>query len=143
MLVFGDKAENLQACSALAAAEGIWNGAERASGPDRHAKLISAFIALAELVQGLGDAAFEAAGCDELDHAVEPGMRLLEATAREVMRSWDGGLGQRAGAAATSEIAEGFRRLRMARLPAAVRCKQAEGFAFYALYPETYALAAR
>ena len=45
---------------------------------------------MAELGQGLGDAAFEASGCDDPDPAVEVATRLLEAMAREVMRSWDG-----------------------------------------------------
>ncbi len=117
--------------------------ADGASGLERHARLVSGFIAMAELAQGLGDAAFDAAGCDDPDPAVEAATRLLEAMAREVMRSWDSGFDKRADAGASSDIEEGFQRLRNARLPAAVTCKQAEGYAFYALYPETYALAAR
>ena len=143
MLVFGDKAETRPARAALAAAERIWSSADGASGLERHARLVSGFIAMAELTQGLGDAAFDAAGCDDPDPAVDAATRLLEAMAREVMRSWDNSFDKRADAGTSFDIAECFQRLRNARLPAAVTCKQAEGSAFYALYPEAYARAAR
>ena len=143
MLVFGDKAATRPTRAALAAVEKVWRNAAGASGLDRHALLISAFIAMAELVQGLGDAAFDTAGFDELDPATEAAMRLLEAVACEVMRSWDSGFEKRADARTGATISESFRRLHQARLPEAVTCKEAEGYAFYALYPETYALAAR
>src|SRR4051812_2337791 len=135
MLVFGDKASTRQTDAAIAAIEKVWSNAAGASGLDRHALLTSAFIGMAELVQGLGDAAFDTAGFDELDPATEAAMRLLEAMAREVRRSWDSGFEERAEANTGAAISESFRRLYQALLPAAVTCKQAEGYAFYALFP--------
>jgi hypothetical protein len=107
-------------------------------GIGRHGALVAAFVAAAELVQGLADAAFAERGCDGRSPAEDAGMRLLMALAAAVARSWRTGFAD-PGALPDNPLAA----LKRLRLPDAVRAKQAEGYAFYALYPEAYLEAAR
>ncbi|HEX2553078.1 MAG TPA: hypothetical protein VHL98_05210 [Microvirga sp.] len=139
MLVYGD-AERIEGTReriddlerALAGCSGL------ASGIERHGALVAAFILAAELVQGLADAAFAARGCDAGSAAEDEGLRLLMGLAGAVDRSWRSGFAD-PGALPGGPL-DGLRRL---DLPPAIRAKQAEGYAFYALYPEAYLEAAR
>jgi hypothetical protein len=107
-------------------------------GIERHGALIATFMAAAELVQGLTDAAFAARGCDAGSPAEAAGMRLLMALAAAVERSWRTGFTDSGGL--PDDPLGALKRL---DLPDTIRLKQAEGYAFYALYPEAYIAAAR
>jgi hypothetical protein len=138
MLVYGDasRTERLgekraSILAALAAVERM------APGIERHAALVAAFIASSELVQGLADAAFEEHGADCGSDAEGSGMTALMALATMVDASWRNGF---ATGAVPWPALEPLRGLDGA---AANRTKEAEGYAFYALYPEAYLEAAR
>jgi len=137
MLVYGDaeriesvgaKRENIEA--ALAAAMRLPPGIER------HAALVAAFIGAGELVQGIIDREFEERGFDARSRSHEIGMSLLVALARSVERSWRGDLDWDPHAAS---ILKGLAQLDS---QTSIRTKRAEGYAFYALYPECYLEAA-
>jgi hypothetical protein len=80
------------------------------------------FFAIAELAQGLIDAEFEAAGTDDLTP--------LHAAAVADLRRLASGV---SGSSALAALP----------LPPRVAVKEPEGYAFYAVYPEAYAQAAR
>jgi hypothetical protein len=139
MLVYGDAERLVGTGDRIAAvAQALDAVAERPAGLDRHAALVSAFLAAAELVQGVADAECEARGRDAPSEAEAAGMAALVALAREIDRSWSGGFA--AEGAVSPAIAAG---LGACRHGAPIRVKAAEGHAFYALYPETYLEAAR
>lgn len=98
-------------------------------GRCRHEALVTALVAAGQLVGGLLDNAFSARGEDSPD---QPGMAALTELARAVDRSWRGEPVPAPGFAFERLDAKGV-----------VRFKPAEGYAFYAIYPETYAEAAR
>jgi hypothetical protein len=138
MLVFGDlervvsvDAERSAILDALEAAE------LEPRGLARHAALVEAFIALSELVQGLADAEHAARGCDERSPMQEDGMALLLELAHALHHSWRGGFVVPGGL--PSDMAARLSALQQ-REP--IRTKTAEGYAFYALYPESYLEAA-
>lgn len=102
-------------------------------GIGRHEALVAAFILAGELAQGLADHAFAAAGADAPHLLPDAAMALLQGLAAAVLASWRSGfavLPKLPGCALPEP------------LPALVDLRQAEGFAFYALYPEGYAQAA-
>ena len=107
------------------------------AGITRHAALVTIFVTAAELAQGLADAAFEAAGCDGPSPPQDAAMAFLMAAARAVILSWRSGFDRR-GSIDPVRLTE----LERLDLPAEITLKQAEGYAFYAVYPEAYALAA-
>lgn len=98
-------------------------------GRCRHEALVAALVAAGQLVGGLLDNAFAACGDDDPD---QPGMAALTELARTVDRSWRGEPAPAPGFAFEQLGANGV-----------LRVKPAEGYAFYAVYPETYAEAAR
>ncbi|WP_052003522.1 hypothetical protein [Microvirga sp. BSC39] len=107
-------------------------------GIERHGVLVTAFISASELVQGIIDAEFHECGFDAWtkDHAA--GMECLSILARAVGESWHSGFRQLSPLPpAFSEKLHGFAPSRT------IRTKHAEGYAFYALYPESYLEAAR
>ena len=139
MLVYGDvtrtepalaKLERIAACLALSAA--------RPAGLQRHAALVTAFIEAGDLLQGIADHDAEQAGLDTLSPRQTDATALLVDLARAVWSSW------------TSGFASSGPRLPLERLqavaasagPTVLRTRLAEGFAFYAVYPECYAAAA-
>lgn len=139
MLVYGD-AERIEATrDRIAGLERALADARAAPpGIERHGALVAAFVAASELVQGLADAEFEGRGFDARSPVQEAGMRLLMALAGAVGRSW------RSGFADPGAIPDGpLDGLKALDLPETIRTKQAEGYAFYALYPEAYLEAAR
>jgi hypothetical protein len=138
MLVYGDaeRVESLPAVQAEILA-GLEEAERLAPGLQRHAALVSAFIRLGEAVQGVADAGFEARGSDTVAPGGDPGMPALLALAGAIDRSWSGGF---AGTEPLGPIADAVRTMSG---PAAIRTKQAEGYAYYALYPEAFLEAAR
>nr|MBA3325991.1 hypothetical protein [Paracoccaceae bacterium] len=140
MIVYGDSmrpADPADVCRSITATlEAL--AAPGRTGIDRHAALVHAFVAASELVQGLADAEFEARGCDARSRVQDSGMRLLMHLARAIARSWHGGLCEPDGLPA--EAADLLAALEM---PDAIWVSKAEGYRHYALYPETYLLAAR
>ena len=111
-----------------------------AAGIVRHGALVAAFIEAGELAQGVADAEFAArGGCDGRSPAGDAALAFLTRLAAFVRSSWDSGFAElRSGADGGARGARARR-----RLPEAVEVKRAEGFAFYALYPEAYLAAAR
>ena len=105
---------------------------------ERHGALVTAFITAGELVQGIVDAEFHESGFDAWtkDHAA--GMECLSILARIVGESW------RSGFEELSPLPQAFFETLHGFDPSqTIRTKQAEGYAFYALYPESYLEAAR
>ena len=138
MLVYGDvrrqadpREEAIRLQDAIEAARRL------GPGLPRHAALVGALIAAGELVQGVADAAFRETGIDAQDHATARLTGLLLRLADSVWASWRSGF-------ADGEIPD---RHEVARAcaelaPDPVEIRLPEGFAFYAVYPEAYALAA-
>ncbi len=105
-------------------------------GSERHAALVAAFIGTSELVQAVIDADFEARGFDTLSAVHAKGIECLSLLAHGIVQSWQSGFSQAA-------LPEVFRdELLSFDSSLTIRTKQAEGYAFYALYPESYVEAA-
>lgn len=140
MLVFGERRRSecprqlLQELQAAAARpiEG------RADWIDRHGRLVDLFIAAAGLAQGLLDERFARERRDRLDATVTTVDAVLRRLAGSVIDSWTTGATP-SPAVTTGAIAA----LATLQLPERVESKEAEGYAYYALYPESYAMAAR
>jgi len=126
MIVYGDhpRATTLHALHALAVRR---HAEARAADPGlaRHAALVSTFIAWAELTRAAADADFTAHGRDRTTPDGDALMAMLVRLARAVGISWRGRLRRTPVPC-----------LAPAPLDRAVETKPAEGFAFYALYPE-------
>ncbi|TPI36869.1 hypothetical protein FJW07_20010 [Mesorhizobium sp. B3-1-9] len=138
MIVFGDhkRAHSAQQLreAVLAAARAI---GDLPAGIERHAALVDLFVCASELIQGLADAEFDIKGGDWNSSRQKLGSEILVELSEEVLRSWQQGfvrhgvldaslLAKLAGMDCGNEITTG----------------PAEGYALYALYPETYLLAA-
>ena len=124
MLVYGDRTE------ASDLRERLFNIVEQLAavantppGIERHAKLVSALIEAGELQQGIEDAG---AASQEIKS-------LVYKLSFSVIRSWDTGFAEVGEISNVSRV-DG---------PASVELKQPEGFAFYAVYPESYVASAR
>lgn len=139
MLVYGDhqRVEKAGAASNWIARL-LAQAAAATATAERHALLVRAFIRAGELAQGIADAEFEARGCDALSDAQEKCAALLVTLAKLIDRS---SRSCPEGTVASIETASA----QLATLPSspAIRTRRAEGFAHYALYPETYLEAAR
>jgi hypothetical protein len=138
MLVYGDLARRV---STAAVIESIASTLRRVSalppGIERHAALVSAFIGLGELAQGIADSEFDARGVDARSPAQDGAMAALMRVADAVRRSWDSELVDSAELPPSLLDA-----LSNADLPEGISVKRPEGYAFYALYPESYLQAA-
>ena len=135
MLVYGDHCECIGAAEKWREIAGILERLNRtAPGIARHAILVSALIECGRLFQGLADAEFKSAGCDCWTPETRSLGRFVHELATAVGRSWDEGctgdvpVPQPPSMPATAENLE-------LRVP--------EGFAFYCVYPEAFAVAAR
>jgi hypothetical protein len=138
MLVYGDVECTQTVGAKQARIEALLTEANRLpAGVERHGVLVTAFIHAGELVQGIVDAEFEERGCDARSAAHESGMELLVAMARIVACSWWSGF---ADATAPASILE---ELSCFDPRLSIRTKSPEGYAFYAVYPESYLEAAR
>ena len=130
MLVYGDRSRTRAPRAMLRELAQALSGAEATDGHERDDRLTGALIAAGELAQGLADAEFEAAGYDHRLPTQDAAMDLSVAVARQLLTG---------GPAARPEIEA----LANMPLPAAIRCKSPEGYAFYAVYPQSYFAAAR
>jgi len=128
VLVYGDHAERVDPRARLADV-----AAALASERLTHDSLTRAFVDLAGVTQGIADADFAPVGCDRPRPAEQLLLQQLTALGTTLLRSWQSGLAQ----AALPPL------VLPSDLPAAVEVKLAEGYAFYALRPESYALAAK
>ncbi|MFC7538019.1 hypothetical protein ACFQPG_11710 [Sphingomonas sp. GCM10030256] len=135
MLVYGDQVERIDPAEALRRLGEQRDGVlGMVPGLARHTALSTLFVDGAMLLQGVADAAFAQGGCDDLRTVDRRLMGWLVELGRALIVSWD------------SEFA-GLARLpglpALGPLPGEVELRTPEGYAFYALYPEAYAAAAR
>ncbi|WP_205520657.1 hypothetical protein [Propylenella binzhouense] len=139
MLVYGDHVRTAETRSAIAGLDGAIRAIPATPpGIRRHAAIASAFLDASALAQGIGDAEFAMRGCDGDSPAQHAAMELLLALARALGRSWE--------TTFRSPVPlpfDALRTLAALPLPEAIAGRLAEGYAFYALYPEAYWLAAR
>ncbi|WP_406854476.1 hypothetical protein ABEG18_18255 [Alsobacter sp. KACC 23698] len=137
MLVYGDAVRVADPVAEWSEVRLAWRRACGEAEPlSRHAGLAQTFIAAGELAQGLADAEAEAAGADEPGPASLLVMDALRDMARALLASWESGFDTRPPPQDWSDLPAGA--------PAGpLRCKRPEGYAFYALYPEGYGVAAR
>lgn len=109
-----------------------------AVGLERHAALTAAFLDASELAQGVLDALHERCGRDVWTPLSARVLDVPMALARALLRSHQ---------SRHREIPlprhMPLEALRSARLPAELRVRVPEGFAFYAVYPESYLEAAK
>ncbi|MEI9419692.1 hypothetical protein O7A70_00650 [Mesorhizobium sp. Cs1299R1N1] len=139
MIVYGDHKRTENAPQLQEAAIELAQSLDRMSrGIRRHAALVGLFISVSELVQGLADVDFKVLGVDTNSPSQRQGAELLVGLAAEVAKSW------RSGFALGGGIDP-----RLLQLLAALDWKaevltgSAEGYAHYALYPESYLGAAQ
>ncbi len=139
MLVFGDhvrvgdpRTELAELALTLGAVR------DRPPGLARHAALVSVFIDASELAQGLADAELATTGIDARSATGERVMMLLVALARAIETSWTSGF-RRLPRLPLDRVTT----LSADALPETIRMRRAEGYAFYAVYPEAYLMAAR
>jgi hypothetical protein len=102
-------------------------------GIARHSALVSLLVEAGRLEQGVADAAFVQCQQDRPGPAADRLSRYTHGIAKAVLRSWDSGF---------SELCELPHAPAGASLPDAIALKVPEGYAFYAVYPEAYAVAA-
>jgi hypothetical protein len=135
MRVYGDRTQTLSPALTLEEqAAARTRIGEMPGGLERHAALVGLFIDAAKLVQGLADHDLQIAGGDGASPLAGHLMGDLVELARAVMQSWDSDF-QSLNLPAPPIVGE--------RLPPTVEVRRPEGYAYYGLYPEAYALAAR
>lgn len=159
MLVYGDRVqcaapgdllEMMRAELAAAAAAPHWILRQQA--------LVAALIEAGRLAQGVADAEFEARGCDAGSPAADGAMALARALAEQILDNLShpssrpqperrqGVRGpwtpDRPSLPSGMTVDEVLAALAAQRLPEGLQLKSPEGYAYYALYPETYGLAA-
>ncbi|SCB57475.1 hypothetical protein GA0061105_102467 [Rhizobium aethiopicum] len=138
MLVYGD-VERIESAAAVRASISTMMLACIGMQPSRqrHETLVRAFILTGELLQGLADQEFGRRGADDLSELQDAGAKLLHMQARAIMQSWRNGF-----AGSLSFPEDWTAELDFLASADPVRMKRAEGYAFYALYPESYIEAA-
>ncbi len=139
MLVYGDRSRSAEPARLLETIAALVAESRGAEPPvDRHDSLVAALIEAGMLAQGIADAEMAAAhGLDTASPLQAAAMMLVTALARAVAASWRG-----VPSDDEPEFEAAFAGLATRALPARVDVKQPEGFAYYALYPEAYAVAA-
>lgn len=132
MLVFGDLATSERARAGLERAAARFRAAmEEPAGQARHANLVNAAIETARIAQGVVDAQFQRRGFDALDPPHLAALHALRAMARVIASSWSSGFAE------TGDLDIHAIAALIAHAPdEPVQARVAEGFAFYALYPE-------
>jgi len=135
MIVYGDRAETVASRERIAAlAADIDAIATMPPGIWRHDAIVTAFVALGQVVQGVADADREAHGADGGSDAERSLLAPLTALSQALLASWDSDFGDiTALPALTAPLG----------LPDRITLRLPEGYAFYAVYPEAYAAAAR
>ncbi len=140
MLVYGDRTRIASTREVLAGLrDDLARAAALGPGLQRHSRLIAALIDAGQLVQGLADAFFHRNGShDDKSAHVQATLSLVQALAGACALSWTSGF-RRGGGLPADALA------RLAKLlpDAVVELREPEGYAFYALYPESYLEAAR
>jgi hypothetical protein len=135
MLVYGDHAQTAdpreRVCGLAAQLAAI---AAMPPSLDRHSALVGALIDAGALLQGVADAEFEESGEDRWTPASDALTGFAQALGGAVCSSWSNGFAPLGALPAVPELGA---------LPDSVELRTAEGFAFYAVYPEAYAEAAR
>ena len=132
MLVFGDLATRRPGRESLRASIACFRRwIDAAPGLERFAGLANAYVETARVAQGCVDEEFARAGADDLTPLHEAALNALGAMARVLQSSWgdDGEAASFDGAAADAFAA--------LAPDGEVEARVAEGFAFYALYPES------
>ena len=127
MLVYGDRTRECEPAVVVGELATRLDGA--------HDALVAAFIDASELAQGIADVERSARGVDARGAASDRAMRLLVALARAIDDSWTGR------ALSLEAVRDGLGELARGALPGCVQTRQAEGYAYYALYPEAYLVA--
>jgi hypothetical protein len=137
MIVYGDRVRVADAHELI---DRIGASLEQVAGAPagigRHEALVSCFIDASGLLQGLADAEFDSRGVDDCSPLQDAATALLMDLAQSVRRSWASGFRERGPPTGR------WRDLKAFPLPASIRVNQPEGYAFYALYPESYVEAA-
>ncbi|HWK64988.1 MAG TPA: hypothetical protein VNS34_08610 [Rhizobiaceae bacterium] len=137
MLIYGDLERRERPAAIRRSFLELVDAAQRGrTGIERHATLVVAFLLASEFVQGIADAEAEQRGCDGRSPRQDAGSRLLLVLARAIDRS----RGTRRLAPLIPAIEDLLPELDWQE---PVRLRRAEGYAFYALYPESYLAAAR
>lgn len=137
MLVYGDRETQEDAADIVAEVGSNLDRYETlGAGLERHQRLVTAFFRAAELVQSISDNAFRQMGADAASAQQNNGNALLLVLARAVHLSWSSGFAHLVPMEAIR------RRLALFSPEGLVTTRQAEGYAFYALYPESYLEAA-
>src|SRR4051812_41287255 len=124
MLVYGDRVERVEPKVWLEQLRKQLADAQAGSGTDRHSKLVLALVEAGRLEQGLADAG-RAAAADLNQFNTD--------LARCVVLSWESGYAQAGELPVVPSIEDS----------GTVQVRLPEGFAFYAVYPESFASAAR
>jgi hypothetical protein len=135
VLVYGDAPRLEDPALKLAAlVQALRQLSAQPPGLERHAALVAAFIEAGELAQGLADAEFAASGHDAPSPQRDAAMTLVMQLAAALRLSWDSGFRDLPPLGEPPAL--------RGPLPDSIAPKRAEGFAFYALYPEAYLQAA-
>lgn len=135
MLVYGDRHEFADAQSHARGINAQLDAVERLEpGLERHSKLVGALVDAGRLLQGIADAAFGVNELDERTDATSALSLFLLELGRAVCRSWDTNF---RAAARLPRLTYG------SGWPGEVELRVPEGYAFYAVYAEAYAQAAR
>jgi len=138
MIVYGDHAREIETTTKLDQVGALIAASEKArAGMERHAALVDALIAAGALAQGVADAEFQYQQLDDDTRARRTSMALVLALAQSVAASWDG---EPTPSLGRERILGALQRI---PLPHRIVCKLAEGYAYYAVYPELYFEAAR
>lgn len=142
MLVYGDRAHRTTLGEKFAALRlQLLNLKNVPLGIERHAALAGAFISAAELAQGVADAEFERLGVDTNCSAERQLMGLLSAVAIGLQRSWETRFAAETEVNAMVRGLDAFVEDHGPHLQ--ITCKVAEGYAHYAVYPESYLAAGK
>jgi hypothetical protein len=137
MIVFGDHDRSVNPADALAhLLDECHAVAAMPAGIERHGRLCGAFILAGEITQGIADSDMAALGHDEHTQAQRALTQIVMQLAASVAKSWECGF-------ASDDFGVPDAGLDADKFPDAITLRQPEGYAFYALYPETYVLAAR
>lgn len=135
MLVYGDHHALAEPRSCAADINRTLDAVERMpAGIDRHARLVSALIEAGKLLQGVADAHFADEERDRSSLSTDALAAFVRERGRAVCRSWDSSF---------EEIGRLPRLQPRDDWPSQIEVRVPEGYAFYALYPEAYAEAAR
>ena len=138
MLVYGDAPQTVSPRARLTEiADKLGKADNWPDGLAGHSLLVEIFLDAAEIGQALIDAEFAAAGQDASSPTSSAVTALLLRLAEAVRQSWTRGFTR-----PRIETEAALKTLLAVPLPETVTVKLAEGYAFYALYPESYLEAA-